>query len=379
DAPGGTYSLTLSHVILLDARNAVIPTWAESGTFMVVSGGARLSIGQASGSPGSSDIIIPIDLYNAGSEVAAMQFDLNFDTDALQVTGVAKTDRTANMDIFSYSSTSNGIRMAATGIGHSVPPGTGPVANVTFEVSNNAAPGTYWMDLSGVVLADPLGNEIEVLAEGNWFTVTEETEVQLSQFSAECRLGKVFIEWTIGGCEDLIKFSLHRDVNQDGNYIKIHETDFRAEQKTYHFRDERIDREGLYTYELKVTNVSGRERVLGKTSVQVRDLFPQDFALEQNYPNPFNPATTIRYALPDVRRRRQDARQAPFFVSLKIYNILGQEARTLVNGHQEPGYYTVIWDGLDERGSAVPCGVYFYRLAVGSVDWSQTKRMVLLR
>ncbi|MFQ6092316.1 MAG: FlgD immunoglobulin-like domain containing protein [bacterium] len=95
---------------------------------------------------------------------------------------------------------------------------------------------------------------------------------------------------------------------------------------------------------------------------------PVEYTLSQNYPNPFNPATTIRYALPDARQTH---------ASLKIYNILGQEVRTLVDEVKDPGFYEVTWDGKDAFGNNVASGVYFYRLT--AADFSQAKRMVLMK
>jgi flagellar hook assembly protein FlgD len=69
--------------------------------------------------------------------------------------------------------------------------------------------------------------------------------------------------------------------------------------------------------------------------------------------------------------------QSPSRVSLKIYNLLGQEVRTLVDEIQDPGYYTVTWDGRDGSGNEVASGLYFYRLEVG--DFTAVKRMVLMK
>ncbi len=91
-----------------------------------------------------------------------------------------------------------------------------------------------------------------------------------------------------------------------------------------------------------------------------------DFALLQNYPNPFNPSTTISYRLPENGR-----------VSLKIYNVLGQEIRTLVNGTQSAGLQAVQWDGKDNHGQAVSSGVYFYRLETSS--FTKTMKMMMMR
>jgi len=79
---------------------------------------------------------------------------------------------------------------------------------------------------------------------------------------------------------------------------------------------------------------------------------PAKYSLEQNYPNPFNPATTIEYALPHAGH-----------FTLRVYNALGEEVGTLVDGELPPGGYTVRWNAAGQ-----PAGVYFYRLITpGSV------------
>ena len=90
--------------------------------------------------------------------------------------------------------------------------------------------------------------------------------------------------------------------------------------------------------------------------------------LDNAYPNPFNPTTTIRYSIASAGR-----------VSLKIYNAAGQLVRTLVDSDQAPqvGGFSVTWDGAGNTGGSVASGVYFYRLA--AKDFSQTKKMVLLK
>jgi len=91
-----------------------------------------------------------------------------------------------------------------------------------------------------------------------------------------------------------------------------------------------------------------------------------DYKLEQNYPNPFNPSTTIRYNILESGR-----------VTLKIYDLLGREIKTLVNENQINGKYQVLWNGENNFGSNVSSGVYFYQLKAG--DFIQTKKMILLR
>jgi choice-of-anchor B domain-containing protein len=93
---------------------------------------------------------------------------------------------------------------------------------------------------------------------------------------------------------------------------------------------------------------------------------PNKLVLHQNYPNPFNPATVIHYDVPET---------AP--VRLVIYDILGRNIRTLVNGVQEPGYKTVTWNGADDGGRPVSAGMYIVTMASGSHRF--VRKTVLLK
>jgi serine protease AprX len=122
---------------------------------------------------------------------------------------------------------------------------------------------------------------------------------------------------------------------------------------------------------------------------------PTGFALHQNYPNPFNPLTSIQYAVGNSQIIAADgglwtADGSFTYVTLKIYNILGQKVRTLVDEERLPGIHRVTWDGKDDEGKDVASGVYFYQLAVPQAhrpeqsrgtaeDRTLTKKMVLLR
>jgi hypothetical protein len=103
------------------------------------------------------------------------------------------------------------------------------------------------------------------------------------------------------------------------------------------------------------------------TSIQQKIInHPKEYSLSQNYPNPFNPATTIRFALPKES-----------FVTLKIFNLLGQEVATLVDELKPMGEHQAQWQAGD-----LPSAVYVYRLQARSkekIDFVDTKKLILLK
>ena len=121
---------------------------------------------------------------------------------------------------------------------------------------------------------------------------------------------------------------------------------------------------GFQLSNLQVLDASGSVSKI--ENLQALDLRPKEFGLDQNYPNPFNPATQISYRAP-----------ADGHVRLVIYNLLGQQVRTLVNGFTPAGAYTITWDGKDEVGRQVASGIYLYRMQADK--FSAVHRMTLLK
>ncbi len=99
---------------------------------------------------------------------------------------------------------------------------------------------------------------------------------------------------------------------------------------------------------------------------------PTEYALSGNFPNPFNPTTTIKYALPTESN-----------VELKIYDLMGREIRTLVNGNDGIGYKEIMWDGKNNSGNQVSSGIYLYRLVAKSLEngkvFEKSAKMILMK
>jgi len=105
------------------------------------------------------------------------------------------------------------------------------------------------------------------------------------------------------------------------------------------------------------------------TDVNDENELPMEFSLKQNFPNPFNPSTKIKYSIPNVIASETKQSQ---FVSLKVYDVIGNEVATLVNEEKDRGVYSINFDA-----SQLASGIYFFRLQAGS--FVETKKMVLMR
>ena len=93
---------------------------------------------------------------------------------------------------------------------------------------------------------------------------------------------------------------------------------------------------------------------------------PAVYTLNQNYPNPFNPNTLIKFSIP-----KDD------FVTIKIYNMIGQEIITLFSGNAKKGTHTLSWNGMDQNGIQVSSGSYIYRMTSG--DFNQSRKMIYMK
>ena len=126
-----------------------------------------------------------------------------------------------------------------------------------------------------------------------------------------------------------------------------------------------FDIESNEAYERRFKLVAGDEAFILEQSEGI-SLQPLEFELSQNYPNPFNPVTAIRFSLPKKSH-----------TTLIIYNVLGQQVKTLIDGTMRAAKHSVIWNGTNDAGKTVASGIYIMRLR--SEDKLQIRKMTLIK
>jgi len=176
------------------------------------------------------------------------------------------------------------------------------------------------------------------------------------------------LAWSPNIEPDLSHYKMYRD-NLPGTMVYL---DSISSSDTI-YTDAQVVLGDTYYYKVTAVDLSGNESdpsnevfATGGVLTVVNDDGKntiKNFDLKQNYPNPFNPTTTIEYNIPQRSS-----------VSIRIYNIAGQEVRRLVSEFKEPGTYKVEWDGKDNDGRTVSSGVYFYQMMAGG--YTGVKRSV---
>jgi hypothetical protein len=194
--------------------------------------------------------------------------------------------------------------------------------------------------------------------------------VQMSGMEGESTVEGIRLTWETSSEVNNAGFHVWRSNAEDGEYERI-TTSLIAGQgnssagAVYHFTDGNYEGNATYYYRIEQVDASGGSEMFG--AIKVTALFiPTEYALSQNYPNPFNPSTTFTYDVPEVSE-----------VTIKVYNLLGKEVRTLYSKQQMPGRYTQTWDGTDNTGRNLASGSYFLVLAAGEI--TRIHKILLLR
>ena len=245
--------------------------------------------------------------------------------------------------------------------------GNGPWMVVSGDVNNDGIPDVVCANSSGssfsVVLCDSSGNLSTPI---NYSTGGFPLSVDLGDVDGDLDLDIVTSNFSGGN------FTLYEN---DGTGTFINRNDLPSNQAgscaVFHDRDNDGDMDMTGIDELQdLLILFTNEKV---TEVSEEENIPEKFVLYQNYPNPFNPSTKIRFTIPSFIV--SGAKQSQL-VTLKVYDILGNEIATLVNEEKEPGSYSVQFNTSSIK-QLTSSGMYFYILKAG--NYSETKKMILLK
>jgi hypothetical protein len=214
-------------------------------------------------------------------------------------------------------------------------------------------------------------NSASLSSYSNQVTATTIIPVELTSFTATVEKTKITLKWSTATELNNRGFEIERKLfNEWVRLIFIEGNGTTTNSSDYSYIDDfsNSSYKGQILYRLKQIDFDGTSTFSNVVSSSV-DFTVKEYSLLNNFPNPFNPSTIISYQLPVASN-----------VSLKIYNVVGEEVATLVNMNQEAGLYQVNFNA-DNLGS----GIYFYKLqAVNALskngtNFAQTKKMILIR
>ncbi|MGD8305357.1 MAG: T9SS type A sorting domain-containing protein [Ignavibacteria bacterium] len=275
----------------------------------------------------------------------------------------------------SSNNSSGDPTLSMTGV--SIPSGaTAVFSDGSFSVSSNVVHITSGSGTVTLTITDdgtsPVGKTSGITVtctstpndiESNAFDyeVQENVPVELTSFSADISSGNVILKWNTATEVNNYGFEVHRSVKTDDwevlGFVEGYGNS--NSPKNYSFTDDKLNASGKYLYRLKQIDNDGTYEFFGPLEIDL--VLQLAMGLSQNYPNPFNPTTTISFSLPEAGN-----------ISLKIFNSLGEEVATLVNGYTESGVHTVNFNADN-----LPSGLYIYELNTNEV--SLTRKMLYLK
>jgi hypothetical protein len=184
--------------------------------------------------------------------------------------------------------------------------------------------------------------------------------VELSSFTASVNGNNVLLEWSTATEINNYGFEIERrSINSEYDVAGfVAGSGTTTEIRNYVYNDDQIA-DGKYIYRLKQLDFDGSFEYSNEIEVEVISV--NVYSLEQNYPNPFNPATTINYSIAEAGQ-----------VKIAVYNLLGQEIKSLVIEFKEAGRHTISFDASD-----LTSGAYFYTIETS--QFRQTRKMLLAK
>jgi len=190
--------------------------------------------------------------------------------------------------------------------------------------------------------------------------------VELTSFSAVNKGAKILLEWVTATETNHQQFEVYRrnidnEKSTDWMLVGFRESKGTTSEPTYYNFEDDITGINANALEYRLKQIDYNGSYSYSDIVSVGNLAPNGFVLEQNYPNPFNPSTTIKYAVANKQ-----------FVSIKVFDVIGNEIATLVNEEKPAGTYEV-----EFNANQLSAGVYYYNII--TENFVQTKKMILLK
>jgi hypothetical protein len=221
------------------------------------------------------------------------------------------------------------------------------------------------LNLTGATSGQPITAGGSVPISGGTMTVSNDFSlpVELISFEAKGDNGFIKLTWQTASEVNNLGFRLERKAagSQSFDYVASY-NDNRAlygqgttsSATDYSYNDSTVIPKTEYMYRLIQYDYDGTVLIQNITATgTAKEQLPKNFELGQNYPNPFNPLTNIKFALPAAAK-----------VKLVIFNILGQEILSLVNGEFDAGIHEVVWNGSNSQGIQTASGLYFYIMQI---------------
>ncbi|NUO19131.1 T9SS type A sorting domain-containing protein [bacterium] len=213
---------------------------------------------------------------------------------------------------------------------------------------------------TGNTLTDASGNNHHgtLIDDPQWICSDAQLPIHLLSFTATPSDNRVTLNWSTGSESNVSHF----EIDRDGASLARVEATNQASGHAYTWLDDDVTNGRSYNYKLTSVDLDGSRVVHGTVEATPHEAaLPMELTLLQNYPNPFNASTTIEYSLPEATN-----------VSLKLFNLAGQEVAVLANGVHAAGRHVVSLNASD-----LASGIYFYRLE--SPMRSVQQKMVLLK